>query len=100
MIALIVEAVVRSMALGVIAWLGLTLTRTRNPHLHKMLWSTVLLASLAMPFVMHMHVAPVTRAPAYVLLTLQASTHESPHWGPAWSSIPVLYCLIVVTIWK
>jgi len=44
MISLIIEAVVRSIALGLILWLALTLTRSRNPHLHKMLWSTVLVA--------------------------------------------------------
>ena len=34
MIPLVVEAVVRSMALGLMLWLALSLTRSRNPHLH------------------------------------------------------------------
>ena len=98
MIALVVEAVVRSIALGVIVWLGLTLTRTRNPHLHKMLWCTVLLASLAMPFVMHTHVAPAIQAPDYVILTLQASAHETRHWGPAWAGASTLYLLVTLAL--
>jgi hypothetical protein len=97
MISLVVEAVVRSMALGLILWLALSLTRSRNPHLQKMLWSTVLLASLAIPFLMRTHVTPVIQAPDYVL-TLRGGGGESTRWSAAWSGASVLYASIALTL--
>lgn len=97
MIPLVVEAVVRSMALGLMLWLALSLTRSRNPHLHKMLWSTVLLASLAIPFVMRAHVTPVIQAPDYVL-TLRGGGGEPAHWSAAWSGASVIYASIALTL--
>jgi TonB family protein len=97
MMSLIVEAVVRSTALGLMLWLALSLTRSRNPHLHKMLWSTVLLASLAIPFVMRTHLAPLIRAPDYVL-TLRSGGGEPTHWGAAWSDSSVLYASIALIL--
>lgn len=97
MISLVVEAVVRSMALGLVLWLALSLTRSRNPHLHKMLWSTVLLASLAIPFVMRAHVTPVIQAPDYVL-TLRGGGGEPTHWSAAWGGASMLYASIALTL--
>jgi beta-lactamase regulating signal transducer with metallopeptidase domain len=98
MICLIVEAVVRSMALGACLWIALALSRSRNPHLHKMLWSVVLLASLTIPFVMRAHVvAPVIPAPDYVL-TLRATGSASSHWSPVWSSASGIYVLVVLAL--
>lgn len=97
MISLIVEAVVRSMALGLMLWLSLSLTRSRNPHLHKLLWSTVLFASLAIPFVMRAHVTPVIQAPDYVL-TLRGGETDPAHWTATWSVASVLYASIALTL--
>ena len=97
MISLVVEAVVRSMALGLMLWLALSLTRSRNPHLHKMLWSTVLLASLAIPFLMRTHVTPVIQAPDYVL-TLRGGGVSRPAGASAWSGASVLYASIALTL--
>jgi TonB family protein len=97
MISLVVEAVVRSMALGLILWLALSLTRSRNPHLQKMLWSTVLLVSLAMPLVMRAHVSPVIQAPDYVL-TLRGGGGEPTRWSAAWGGASVLYASIAVAL--
>lgn len=97
MISLILEAVARSMALGLMLWLALLLTRSRNPHLHKMLWSTVLLASLAIPFVMRAHFTPVIQAPDYVL-TLRGGAGESTHSRAAWSGASVLYASIALIL--
>jgi len=97
MISLVIEAVVRSMALGLTLWVALSLTRSRNPHLHKMLWSTVLLASMAIPFVMRAHVTPVIQAPDYVL-TLRGGGGEPAHWSAAWSGASVLYAAIALTL--
>ena len=52
MIASLAEAALRSLVLGGVVWFGLNLFRVRNPHVHMTAWVVVLLASLAMPFVM------------------------------------------------
>lgn len=97
MISLVVEAVVRSLALGLMLWLSIWLTRSRNPHLHKMLWSTVLFASLAIPFVMRAHVTPVIQAPDYVL-TLRGGEGAPAHWSSTGSAASVLYASIALTL--
>jgi TonB family protein len=97
MISLVVEAVVRSLVLGLAVWLALTLTRSRNAHLQKMLWSTVLLASLGMPFMMRAPVAPVIQAPDYVL-TLQSAGGGSNHWSTAWSGVSAMYALVALAL--
>ncbi len=98
MIALIVEAALRSLALGLVVWLALTLVRPRNPHLHKTVWITVVLASIAMPFLIELSVAPSVPAPTYIV-TLQSGTAaivNSPmHWTLGAS---VLYAIVVVAL--
>jgi TonB family protein len=98
MIGLIVEAALRSLALGTVVWLALAVLRPRNPHLHKTVWSTVLLASIAMPFLIGSNVAPELPAPTYVL-TLQAGTGSivppAPHWA---LSASVLYSLVTLAL--
>ena len=49
MLELLVASALRSMVLGGAAWLGLTLTRVRDPQVHMTAWTVVLLVSLAMP---------------------------------------------------
>jgi len=66
MIAALAEAALRSFALGGVVWIGLTLFRVRNPHLHMTAWVVVLLASLAMPFVMHWPTLTLDRLPLSV----------------------------------
>lgn len=63
MIATLAEAALRSFVLGGVVWLGLNLFRVRNPHVHMTAWIVVLLASLAMPFVMHWPTLTITRLP-------------------------------------
>jgi hypothetical protein len=53
MLDLLLESALRSLALGVAVWLGLTLLRVRNPRAHMTAWTVVLIASLAMPVLMH-----------------------------------------------
>ena len=66
MIAALVEAALRSFALGGVVWIGLILFRVRNPHVHMTAWVVVLLASLAMPFVMHWPTLTIDRMPLSV----------------------------------
>jgi BlaR1 peptidase M56/Domain of unknown function (DUF3471) len=53
MFDLLLESALRSLALGVAVWLGLALLRVRNPRTQMTAWSVVLVASLAMPVLMH-----------------------------------------------
>jgi beta-lactamase regulating signal transducer with metallopeptidase domain len=53
MLELLLESALRSLALGVAVWLGLKLLRVRNPRAHMTAWTVVLVASLAMPILMH-----------------------------------------------
>ncbi|MGY8679472.1 M56 family metallopeptidase [Bradyrhizobium sp. UFLA05-153] len=63
MIATLAEAALRSFVLGGVVWFGLYLFRVRNPHVRMTAWVVVLLASLAMPFVMHWPTLTITRLP-------------------------------------
>ncbi|UWU79343.1 M56 family metallopeptidase [Bradyrhizobium huanghuaihaiense] len=66
MIATLAEAALRSFVLGGVVWFGLILFRVRNPHVHMTAWVVVLMASLAMPFVMHWPTLTIDRLPASV----------------------------------
>lgn len=63
MIATLAEAALRSLVLGGVVWFGLNLFRVRNPRVHMTAWVVVLLASLAMPFVMHWPTLTISRLP-------------------------------------
>ncbi len=72
--------------LGGVVWFGLYLFRVRNPHVHMTAWVIVLLASLAMPFVMHWPTLTITRPPALAPVVLEESLAERHHVagrGPA-----------------
>jgi BlaR1 peptidase M56 len=53
MLDLLLESALRSLALGVAVWLVLALLRVRNPRTQMTAWTVVLVASLAMPALMH-----------------------------------------------
>ena len=72
MIAALAEAALRSFALGGVVWIGLTVFRVRNPHVHMTVWVVVLLASLAMPFVMHWPTLTLDRLPLSTPVTDEA----------------------------
>ncbi|HEV2160008.1 M56 family metallopeptidase [Bradyrhizobium sp.] len=72
MIATLAEAALRSFVLGGVVWFGLTLFRVRNPHVHMTAWVVVLMASLAMPFVMHWPTLTIDRLPLSVPVTDEA----------------------------
>jgi hypothetical protein len=57
MMALILDSAFRSVALAVVVWLAVRLTRVRNFHLEKAIWTTVLVAITLMPLLVHWHVA-------------------------------------------
>ena len=53
MLDLLLESALRSLVLGVTVWLGLALLRVRDPRAHMTAWTVVLVASLAMPVLIH-----------------------------------------------
>jgi hypothetical protein len=66
------EAALRSMAVGVFAWIGLTLMQARHPQLKMTVWTVVLLASVMMPILMPWMKVTIPRpfaAPATVRIT-------------------------------
>jgi beta-lactamase regulating signal transducer with metallopeptidase domain len=68
MLALMAEAALRSLLLGGVVWLGLSLLRTGNPYVQKACWIVVLAASLTMPLMMQWATVTITRqAPPVVL---------------------------------
>jgi beta-lactamase regulating signal transducer with metallopeptidase domain len=82
MLAILAESALRSLILGSVVWVGLSLLRVRNPHVHMTSWILVLVASLSMPLLMHWATVTVTLAP------LPAPTPEQL-W-PAEGSLPAL----------
>ncbi|HEV7714506.1 MAG TPA: hypothetical protein VGO53_02855, partial [Steroidobacteraceae bacterium] len=77
MIQLLIEAALRSLALGVVVGVAMWALRPRNPHLQKTVWFTVLLACVAMPFVLQFRMAPSFHAPE-LLVTLTPGAAASP----------------------
>jgi TonB family protein len=103
MIALIVEAALRSLALGAVVWLAMLALRPRNPHLQKTVWITVLLASLVMPFVLKARLAPSFDVPTYVV-TLTESVGGAANAAPVsawqWSigAITAIYAFVAIAL--
>lgn len=103
MIALIVEAALRSLVLGVIVWLAMLALRPRNPHLQKTVWITVLLASIAMPFVLKARMAPSFDVPTSVITLTQSVTGtmgnaRATAWHSLLSAITVVYFLVATVL--
>jgi beta-lactamase regulating signal transducer with metallopeptidase domain len=71
MLWLLLESALRSLLLGAIVGLGLKLTRVRDPRAHMTAWTGVLIASLAMPAMMHWLVVTVpSSAPPLQLMEM------------------------------
>jgi hypothetical protein len=66
MLAILAESAFRSLILGSVVWVGLHLLRVRNPHVHMTSWAMVLVASLAMPLLMHWTTVTVPLPPSAV----------------------------------
>ena len=78
MIAIALEAAVRSAALIVLVWAALALLRLHNPHRLKAIWTSVVIASLGMPLLMQAHFAPALAAPV-VHWTLRSGGAAASH---------------------
>jgi beta-lactamase regulating signal transducer with metallopeptidase domain len=80
MLAILAESALRSLMLGSAVWVGLHVFRVRNPHVHMTSWAIVLLASLAMPLLMHWTTVTVPLSPSTVPLPVEL-------WSPS-ASLP------------
>ena len=89
MIAALAEAALRSFALGGVVWIGLNLFRVRNPYVHMTAWTVVLLASLAMPFVMHWPTLTLDRMPLSVPVPDEAWPADVPMLDRPQPSLPI-----------
>jgi TonB family protein len=63
MITLFIEAALRSCALAVAVGLVMVIVRLRNAHLERNVWSAILLAAFAMPWLMRLELLPTATAP-------------------------------------
>jgi BlaR1 peptidase M56 len=63
MLALLLEAALRSLLLGAAVWLGLKFLRVKNPHAQMTAWTLVLAASLMMPALMRLVTVTIPDAP-------------------------------------
>jgi hypothetical protein len=79
MLDLLLESSLRSLALGAAVWFGLALLRVRNPRANMTAWTVVLVASLAMPVLMHRLTVTIPAAvpPLHVVEAL-SSTLSGP----------------------
>ncbi len=99
MTAIILEAAVRSLALSLMAWLALLVLRPRNPHVHKTVWIAVLVASLAMPFIMRLPLTAAVTVPHSMLtLTVAKIAPIRAIAAPAWFSFGALYLLVAIAL--
>jgi hypothetical protein len=63
MLALLLEAALRSLILGAAVWLGHKALRVRNPQVEMTAWTVVLAASLVMPLIMRNVVVTIPALP-------------------------------------
>jgi bla regulator protein blaR1 len=97
MILLAIDSAVRALALGLAVGAALTLTGTRNLHAQRSVWTIVLMASLAMPFLAGAHIGPILRAPAETPI-LQTIVVSGTPAGPEWLGLGALYGLVAALL--
>ena len=84
MLALLLESALRSALLAVIVGLGVKLLRVRSSHVEMTVWKVVLLASLAMPLLVHLLVPwtkvaiPLSSPPPQVTQPLLTGIEREP----------------------
>ncbi|CAN5218995.1 hypothetical protein BH11PSE4_BH11PSE4_28340 [soil metagenome] len=87
MLAILAESALRSLILGSVVWIGLLLFRVRNPQVHMTSWAVVLVASLAMPLLMHWTTVTVAVAPS--VIEAPARLWPAPVLAPAPETLPL-----------
>ena len=77
MMNVVVEAALRSLLMGAMVWAGLRLLRIGQVMVQKMAFGLVLIAALAMPFLMHWHMVESRLAIVVPIYRLAQVTHAS-----------------------
>ena len=85
MLALLAETAIRALVLGALTWLTLRALRVRNPYVEKLVWRTLLIASLTLPALLYWQLAPVFELP---LPALAAAAADPAGAGPVPSRAP------------
>ncbi len=95
MSGLVLEAAVRSLALGLLTWLAVVALRIRNPHIEKLIWTTVLLGALAMPALMQWTIFPAQVPTTWVVasdVSIRGALIRAP--GQWLSVFALLYAIV------
>jgi len=95
MLAIIVEAAVRSLVFAATIWLALKAFRVTNPHIEMAAWRLVLFGSLAMPFLGGLPSFPVPTGTLpsegvrelHSMLSADPPLLLSPSAGPVWPEL-------------
>jgi len=90
-ISVLIDTMLRSLALGIAVGLALCVFRVRNPHLQKSAWTAVLVAALVMPLLMRAHGA-VIHAPGVLTLTPDAVGAAAS--GSVRPGLVAIYCAV------
>jgi TonB family protein len=85
MLALLGDAAIRALVLGALTWLVVRALRVRNPYVEKLVWRTLLVASLTLPALLYWQLAPVIELPLPALVTAAADPASA---GPVLSRAP------------
>lgn len=99
MIAFLLEAAMRSLALAAAVGLGVVALRIRNPQVEKLLWTTVLAGAAAIPALMKLSLAPVLPAASFALpdVVIQTVRHRVPaDWLAALSLLHVAVTIVLL----
>jgi len=117
MLAILVEAAIRSLVFATTIWLALKVLRITNPHIEMAAWQVVLVASVAMPFVGGLPTFAVLSRTLpsegvrqlHEVLTADPPLLLAPSAGPLWPELqaPVvdwrslclaIYCLVAACL--
>lgn len=87
-LALLVNAALRMLLVGAVAWLALRALRVRNPHIETLVWRMLLLASLALPWLLLWRIAPtfVTSVQLPVVAAMTGAADFPAAVGGSWPS--------------
>ena len=104
MLALIVEAAIRSLLLGAAIWLGLKLLRVTNPHVLMAVWQLVLVLSLCMPMLVDWakHMPPAASLQIPQMLAAEPTFFAAPpmqHAAPQVASSAIDWRMICSAIY-
>src|SRR5688572_16302373 len=96
MAALLADAAVRALLLGAPVWTALLLSR--NPHIHKLVWRTVLAATLVLPAMLYFRLAqdfafelPIPSRFATTAAVGDAIANATHDMTPLWRALSAIY---------